>query len=365
MLKVENLSKIFPSEKGSVLAVNRVDFEIPQGEFFTLLGPSGCGKTTTLRCIAGLEKPDQGEITIDDVVVFSDRRRQYIPSNKRDIGMVFQSYAIWPHMNVFNNVAFPLVEQRLKKDLIREKVKSVLELVKLDGLEGRAAPLLSGGQQQRLALARALAKSPRLMLLDEPLSNLDARLRHMMRVELKLLLKRLNITSLYVTHDQIEALSMSDSIAVMNEGRIEQVGPPAAIYHKPEKRFVAEFMGGANFFEGRVVEVDLGDNMGKVKTNYGLWQSYIPKGVEKGDRVQVCVRPENFILSREKSGLGGNILEGEIKLATFLGEPYDCSIEASHDEVQIHVHHFFSPKSKEKVFLNVAPDLCTAIKLGE
>jgi iron(III) transport system ATP-binding protein len=364
MLKVENLSKVFPSERGNVLAVDKVHFEIPEGEFFTLLGPSGCGKTTTLRCIAGLEKPEQGEIFIDDTKVFSADSNLYVPANKRDIGMVFQSYAIWPHMNVFNNVAFPLVEQRMKKEQIKEKVESVLKLVELDGLEDRAAPLLSGGQQQRLALARALAKSPRLMLLDEPLSNLDALLRHMMRIELKELLKRLNITSLYVTHDQIEALSMSDSIAVMNEGRIEQVGPPSAIYHKPEKKFVADFMGAANFFEGRVVENDTSDRVGKIKTNYGIWQSFLPSGVQKNDNVQICVRPENFNLSREKHELEGNILEGEVKLSTFLGETYDCQVISAQDEVRVRVHHSLAPKAKEKVFLIVAPQLCTAIKLS-
>ncbi|MHC4798808.1 MAG: ABC transporter ATP-binding protein [Planctomycetota bacterium] len=364
MLKVENLSKVFPSERGNVLAVNKVDFEIPEGEFFTLLGPSGCGKTTTLRCIAGLEKPDQGEIFIDNVKVCSADSKLYIPANKRDIGMVFQSYAIWPHMNVFNNVAFPLVEQRMKKDQIKDKVDSVLKLVQLDGLENRAAPLLSGGQQQRLALARALAKSPRLMLLDEPLSNLDALLRNMMRIELKELLKRLNITSLYVTHDQIEALSMSDSIAVMNEGKIEQVGPPSAIYHRPEKKFVADFMGAANFFEGRVIENDYPDRIGKIKTDYGIWQSFLPAGIQKDDKVQVCVRPENFNLSREKHGLEGNILEGEIKLSVFLGETYDCLVISKQDEIRVRVHHAFVPKPKEKVFLIVAPQLCTAIKLS-
>jgi iron(III) transport system ATP-binding protein len=265
-------------------------------------------------------------------------------------------------MNVFNNVAFPLVEKRMKKDLIKEKVEEVLKLVKLDGLEDRAAPLLSGGQQQRLALARALVKSPRLMLLDEPLSNLDARLRQMMRVELKELLKRLNITSLYVTHDQIEALSMSDSIAVMNEGRIEQIGSPAAIYHKPEKKFVAEFMGAANFFEGQVDENDFSDNIGSVKTHYGIWKSFLPKGIQQGDNVRVCVRPENFSMFREKHGLEGNILEGEIELATFVGESYDCLVKTDQDKVRVHVHHSLSPRLDEKVFISVPPQLCTAIK---
>ena len=174
MLRINNLSKFFNTEKGVIQAVDDVSFEVPEGKFFTLLGPSGCGKTTTLRCVAGLEKPDSGNIYIGNKEVFSAQKKLLIPSNKRDIGMVFQSYAIWPHMNVFDNVAFPLVEQGMKKAQIKEKAENILKLVKLNGLENRPAPLLSGGQQQRLALARALAKSPRLMLLDEPLSNLDA-----------------------------------------------------------------------------------------------------------------------------------------------------------------------------------------------
>ncbi len=183
MLRVNSLSKFFSTDKGVVKAVDHINFEVPEGKFFTLLGPSGCGKTTTLRCVAGLEKPDKGNIYIGDKEVFSAPKNLLIPANKRDIGMVFQSYAIWPHMNVFDNVAFPLIEQGMKKVQIKERVEDILKLVKLNGLEDRPAPLLSGGQQQRLALARALAKSPRLMLLDEPLSNLDARLRQTMRIE--------------------------------------------------------------------------------------------------------------------------------------------------------------------------------------
>lgn len=362
MLRINNLSKFFNTEKGVIQAVDDVSFEVPEGKFFTLLGPSGCGKTTTLRCVAGLEKPDSGNIYIGNKEVFSAQKKLLIPANKRDIGMVFQSYAIWPHMNVFDNVAFPLVEQGMKKAQIKEKAENILKLVKLNGLENRPAPLLSGGQQQRLALARALVKSSRLILLDEPLSNLDARLRQMMRIELKELLQKFNITSLYVTHDQIEALAMSDIVAVMNEGKITQIGSPTEIYHKPENKFVAEFMGTANFFKGQALDDFHPDIPGRVETAHGLWHSFLPPGVRGGDKVLVCIRPENFNLAREKFNLEGNVLEGEVEHATFIGEVYECLIKTGEDTVRVRVHHSASPQWKEKVFLWVRPELCTGIK---
>lgn len=363
MLQVKNLTKVFHTQDGEVRAVDNVSFEIPQGEFFTLLGPSGCGKTTTLRCVAGLEKQDAGEIFIGGEEVSCPQKNLFIPPNKRDIGMVFQSYAIWPHMNVFNNVAFPLVEKGMKKEQISYKVKEILNLVKLNGLEERPAPLLSGGQQQRLALARALVKSPQLMLLDEPLSNLDARLRQIMRVELKQLLQELNISSLYVTHDQIEALAMSDSVAVMSTGTILQIGSPSSIYHRPENEFVAEFMGTANFLKGEALADAHPGTLGKVKTDHGVWQSPLPQGVREGDQVLVCIRPENFTMARGKHLLEGNILVGEVELATFLGETYDCLIKAGDDELRVRVHHSLAPRQNEKVFLGVNPELCSILKL--
>src|SRR3954464_7598401 len=217
MIRVEGLTKTFTANREVVAAVAAIDFEVGAGEMVTLLGPSGCGKTTTLRCIAGLEKPDGGDIEVGGVVVMSTQRRTYVPAHKRDIGMVFQSYAIWPHMTVFENAAFPLRvgQKKYSNDEVKKKVLDALRIVELDGLEGRMATQLSGGQQQRLALARALVREPRVLLLDEPLSNLDAKLREQMRAELRDLQRRLGITTLYVTHDQVEALSMSSTIAVM------------------------------------------------------------------------------------------------------------------------------------------------------
>src|SRR3982751_6291243 len=259
MLEVRNLIKSFDGSRGSdtrVFAVNDVSFDVEDGELFTLLGPSGCGKTTTLRCIAGLEMPDQGEIAIDGRTLFSSERHVRVPANERGLGMVFQSYAIWPHMNVFKNVAFPLQvlprKQRPGKRDRTERVERALKVVQLDHLAGRQATDLSGGQQQRLALARALVLEPPLLLLDEPLSNLDAKLREEMRFELKRLQRELGITGIYVTHDQVEALAMSNRVAVMRDGQIQQIDAPRVIYEQPASRFVADFIGTSNFIDGTI-----------------------------------------------------------------------------------------------------------------
>ena len=234
--------------------MDRASLEVSRGEVFTLLGPSGCGKTTTLRLVAGLEHLDAGEITLRGRVVASARRRLFVPPHKRNLGMVFQSYAIWPHMTVLDNVAYPLELRGTRRAIIREKVSRVLGLVGLEGLETRSATLLSGGQMQRLALCRALVYEPDLLLLDEPFSNLDAKLREQMRVEVKLLQRRLGITVLFVTHDQIEALSLSDRIAVMQRGRVEQVGPPRHLYEAPASAFVRDFLGQTVLLRGRVAK---------------------------------------------------------------------------------------------------------------
>jgi iron(III) transport system ATP-binding protein len=253
MIRLEGLRVSYPTDRGEIQAVRGVSLNIKQGQFYTLLGPSGCGKTTTLRSVAGLEVPHGGEIYIGNRLVFSSSQNLFVPPYKRDIGMVFQSYAIWPHLSVFENVAFPLREmpQKFSKQEIREKVLKALSQVQLDGLQDRPAPFLSGGQQQRLALARAMVKEPEVLLLDEPLSNLDAKLREETRSELRELVKRLGITTLYVTHDQLEALTMSDVVAVMNQGRVVQEGAPVEIYQSPRESFVANFIGLTNFLEGK------------------------------------------------------------------------------------------------------------------
>src|SRR6266566_4214412 len=238
-LEVRNLVKIF----GKLTAVDNVSFKVEQGEVVTLLGPSGCGKTTTLRMVAGFEKPNAGEVEIAGRVVVATNRRINVPPEKRDIGMVFQSYAIWPHMTVFENVAFPLNVRRANRQEIKRRVEETLELVGLANFSDRPAILLSGGQQQRVSLARALVYAPAILLLDEPLSNLDAKLREQMRLEIRALQMKFKLTVLYVTHDQAEAMTLSDRMAVVHRGRFEQVGSPAEVYEQPATPFVAEFLG--------------------------------------------------------------------------------------------------------------------------
>src|SRR5665648_2954 len=248
-LTLENITKVFPAHGnvGEVTAVHNVSLEINKGELVTLLGPSGCGKTTTLRMIAGFEFPNEGKIILDGKEINS------LPPHNRDMSMVFQSYAIFPHLTVYENVAYGLNVQRLNKKIISERVNQVLDLVHLEGLGDRPPGQLSGGQQQRVALARALVMEPKVLLMDEPLSNLDAKLREEMRTEIRLRQQQLSITSVYVTHDQIEAMTLSDRIVVMNQGIIEQIGTPVEVYRFPISRFVADFIGRANFVDGIVL----------------------------------------------------------------------------------------------------------------
>jgi len=252
LIEIENLTKRF----GEVMAVDRLDLQIEAGEFLTLLGPSGCGKTTVLRTIAGLEMPDQGEIRVGGKKVFSSQEGLFVPPAKRGVGLVFQSYALWPHMNVFENVAFGLQIQKQEKKEVTERVDSALNYMRLEGLGQRYPQQLSGGQQQRVALARMLVTQPAIFLMDEPLSNLDAKLRMEMRAEIKRLHRESQATTVYVTHDQSEALTMSTKVAVMNKGTLQQVAPPREIYKRPSNLFVADFIGSPtiNLIPGRIVK---------------------------------------------------------------------------------------------------------------
>ena len=325
MLEVIGLSKTYKTARDQVLAVDSLSLQVKERDFVTLLGPSGCGKTTTLRCVGGLEVPAKGEISIGGQTVFSERRRINIPVEKRDIGIVFQSYAIWPHMNVFENVAFPLRSRGgLSAREIQERVREALRRVRMEELIFRPAPQLSGGQQQRVALARALVKGPKLLLLDEPLSNLDALLREEMRIEIKELCKDLKITVLYVTHDQVEALAMSDRILVMREGRVLQEGTPSEIYHQPQNQFVASFIGAANLLEGKVQT--LAGQFADVETKHGIVSCVLSKGLSSGDKVLVTVRPEEIAVSRHAPQDRKNVLVGKIAAVSFLGESLDCRI---------------------------------------
>ncbi len=359
MIEISNLIKNFESEKEQVLAVADVTIKIPEGRLFTLLGPSGCGKSTTLRCVAGLEKPEGGEIKVADQTLFSSRENTFVPAHKRDIGMVFQSYAIWPHMKVFDNVAYPLRIKRLPKDEIRKKVRETLETVGLIGLEDRLAPQLSGGQQQRVSLARALVKEPKVLLLDEPLSNLDAKLREQMRLEIKELQERLKITTLYVTHDQTEALAISDFVAVMNEGKLLDVAVPKDVYFKPRTQFTADFIGLTNILRGRVKERQ--DGIGAVETEIGRLMSPLSAESQTGDAVQIFVRPEDVTVLREKPEAAENVFSGEIKALIFLGEMVDCQITVGQHLIRARLHPKSTFGERDKVYFHLKPETLISI----
>ncbi|HLU10095.1 MAG TPA: ABC transporter ATP-binding protein [Oceanobacillus sp.] len=307
-LKLVHVSKQFQDRGGSgqVLAVDDFTLDIHSGEFVTLLGPSGCGKTTTLRMIAGFETPTQGQILLDGQDI------TYQAPNNRDMALVFQNYALFPHMTVFDNVAYGLQVRRLPRNVIREKVREVLAMMGLSGMEERRPNQLSGGQQQRVALARSLVTEPRILLFDEPLSNLDAKLRVQMRSEIHRLQRRLNITSIYVTHDQVEAMALSDQIVVMNKGRVEQRGSPKDIYRFPKTRFVADFIGRANFIETCIEEVADG------QCQIELFEQKVtgipmPESLQPGPAI-VMIRPEALTLRRDDS-----LPQGRIEQAMYLG----------------------------------------------
>ena len=331
VLRLDGVSKLF----GATPAVDGVSLEIERGEIFTLLGPSGCGKTTTLRLVAGLEQPDAGEITLRDRVVASVPRRTFVAPHRRNLGMVFQSYAIWPHMTVFENVAYPLELRGVRRAVVRERVAAVLELVGLAGLETSAATLLSGGQMQRLALCRALVYEPDLLLLDEPFSNLDAKLREQMRVELKLLQRRLGVTVLFVTHDQIEALSLSDRVAVMQGGRIEQMGPPRELYERPASAFVRDFLGQTVILRGVVKElasVTVAVAMDGALAGSTLRGCRAPgASLTVGTVVQLAIRPEDVEVT-VAGDTDSNALTGTIEALLFVGDRYEARVTLGGDQ---------------------------------
>mgnify|MGYP001088972767 FL=1 len=316
-LTLKNITKIFPPRGGAseVTAVYDVSLDINKGELVTLLGPSGCGKTTTLRMIAGFEFPTRGEIILDGQPINS------LPPHKRDMSMVFQSYAIFPHLNVSENIAYGLNVQRLPKSEIKERVGRVLDLVHLEGYGDRAPTQLSGGQQQRVALARALVMEPKVLLMDEPLSNLDAKLREEMRTEIRRIQKELNITSVYVTHDQIEAMTLSDRIVVMNNGIIEQIGTPVEMYRYPQSKFVANFIGRANFIPAVVLEekdkdmtVKLGDQV--------VILDHVRQQFNKNDSVVLVIRPEMVKVKKT-----GELFRGIVRRAVYLGDVIEYDVE--------------------------------------
>ena len=359
-LRIENLYKTFDR----VVAVNRINLDIEEGEFFTLLGSSGCGKTTTLRMVGGLEKPDGGAIYLGDHCLAARARNIFVKPEKRDMGMVFQSYALWPHMTVFENVSYPLKLRGLSRSDIRAKVAEVLGLVGLGGLEDRPAPALSGGQQQRVALARALVFSPKVILLDEPLSNLDAQLREEMRRELKALQQRVRITVLFVTHDQIEALSLSDRIAIMKFGVLEQVGTPEQVYYYPATPFVRDFLGKTFLLPGEVAAVS--DQQVEIKVQ-GVGASALQLQRNNvisssngfptvGQAAMVAIRPEKIALTDTVSERQSNVIEGALQSVQFLGDRYEYTVTLGAQTRVIVSPEARQLKQGNKVFLELKPD---------
>ncbi len=393
MLRVDNIVKIFEPEKLTrkqrqsgraeeprVVAVDDVSFEVQDGELFTLLGPSGCGKTTTLRSIAGLERPDSGRITVDGRVLFSAASEREtsltkyplgydinVSANKRGLGMVFQSYAIWPHMTVFDNVAFALQArkraERPSRTEISSAVSRVLDVMELGKFAERSATKLSGGQQQRLALARAIVTQPTLLLLDEPLSNLDAKLRESLRFELKRLQRDLGITSIYVTHDQVEALTLSSTIAVMREGKVVQIGHPREIYENPRSRFVAEFIGTSNFIWGTVAATS--SESVAVETSEGRLNLFSSAAVTVGSEVIVSIRPEAMELTVIGcQGARANEWSGEVVTRVFLGNSVDHVVSVGRYELRNRSDPSVSIEPGTRVFLRMDPDKCSLVPIS-
>jgi ABC-type Fe3+/spermidine/putrescine transport system ATPase subunit len=322
---------------GGVRAVAGVDFAVAPSTTVTLLGPSGCGKTTTLRCIAGLEVPTAGRIAVGDTVVYDGETGTFVEPERRNIGMVFQSYAIWPHMTVGGNVGFPLKISGRPRAEVEERTRNILQLVGLGELHDRSAAALSGGQQQRVALARALVHEPSVVLFDEPLSNLDANLRERMRTELQLLQSRLGFTAIFVTHDQQEALSLSDRIIVMNKGLLEQEGTPQEVFQHPETPFTARFLGYANAFSGEIADVGTSGvvriDLGKGIALQARWRS--PQSAKNGEGGMVAFRADRVdVLPPGALPVGDNVFSGAVETAAFLGTFIDYTIQAGDLQVK-------------------------------
>jgi len=353
-LRLENLVKQF----GRTMAVDGINLDIMDGEILTLLGPSGCGKTTTLRCIAGFIIPTEGEIYL------GDRRVTTLPPDKRDIGFVFQNYALWPHMTVYDNLAFGLRLRRIPKREIKGRVDKALEMVRLGGFAERYPRQLSGGQQQRIALARALVIEPTVLLLDEPLSNLDAQLREEMRFEIRELQKSLGITAVYVTHDQAEALALSDRIAVMNKGLITQMGTPSEIYNQPSNRFVASFIGLSSFVEGTVTQVNGDPTYAVVTTPDQVKIRVLRSNLTPNQKVTMAIRPEYITVKTEATLPApekANLLEGEVIRAAYLGDVIDYRIGLGQWILRVNTPAEQILQPGEKVQLIIPPERVTII----
>jgi iron(III) transport system ATP-binding protein len=358
-IKLEDIVKRF----GTLEAVSHVSLDIRDGELFTLLGPSGCGKTTILRLIGGFHKPDHGEI------YFEGKPVSPLPPYERNIGMVFQNYALWPHMTIADNITYGLKLKKMPGSEIDEKVSHVLKLVNLTGLEKRYPGQLSGGQQQRVALARALVLNPDVLLLDEPLSNLDAKIRIQVRAEIRKLQKELGITTIYVTHDQEEALTLSDRIAVIDRGKLQQLGSPRDLYERPENPFVADFIGINNLIPGDVQEVNKAEGWIKVQTKIGPLICISDRQYKPGDRCMISVRPETASISQsEDFQKGFNLISGTVSFASYIGNTIRYDVETNNGilfKVDIQNPWGYQPFSMgEKVYVSFPVKTTLGIPTG-
>ena len=353
-VKIKGLIKRF----GDVAAVNNIDIYIPEEKIVTLLGPSGCGKTTTLRCVAGFEHADEGEIWIGDQQIFDSQKEINMSPQKRNLGMVFQSYAVWPHMTVYENIAFPLKLRKVSRKDIQERVEDAMKIVGISNLGKRLPSEVSGGQQQRIAFARAIVYNPKVLLLDEPLSNLDAKLRERMRFEILELQRKVGITTIYVTHDQEEAMVLSDEVVVMDSGKVIQRGLPEEIYSNPQNKFVADFIGKMNFLNGIVksrneedmflVEVQENGFQGEIYTTYNE--------VSPGHNVLVSVRPENIHVHTSKPDLEINTWPARLERKSFLGGLCDMIINLNGKELQCRTQFGMDVKSGDDVYISIKPE---------
>ena len=359
-VRLQGLWKTYPGNAQP--AVKDLSLDVFDGEIVTLLGPSGCGKTTTLRMVAGLEVPDAGEIYFGERAVVLTSRRVFIPPEKRNVGMVFQSYAIWPHMTVAENVAFPLKSHKFPRKEVKDRVRKALDLVGMAGYEDRPGPLLSGGQQQRVAFARALVTEPQVLLLDEPFSNLDAKLREQMRIEVKLLQKRLKIAVLFVTHDQVEALSLSNRIALMSGGVVQQQGSPRLLYEQPANEFVRDFVGRTLLFKGRVQSGNPAGQMAIAVDGAPdcvvFGRTYNAGGVKSGESVYIAIRPEDVeILPALAAQAPSGMIAGTARATLFVGERIEYQVEVDGQrDVVIYGERHSPVEEGSKVWLKLRPD---------
>jgi iron(III) transport system ATP-binding protein len=357
-LVVDDLVRTF----GDFRAVDEVSFTVADGEFLTLLGPSGCGKSTTLGALAGLDHPEGGRIALGNRVFFDAARDVYVPAEQREIGLVFQSYALWPHMTVRENLDFPLKLRKIARAERTRRIEETLDLVEMGAYADRYPHALSGGQQQRVALARTLVYRPSLLLLDEPLSNLDAKLRERARTWLRHLQSQVRVTTVYVTHDQSEALALSDRIAVMNQGRIAQLADPYTIYDRPADPFVADFIGSSNFFCGIARERQNGRIRVELSGGSSLFAS-APKVVDAGRAVSVAVRPERIRLTdapAQARELQANVLQVEIEERTFLGSHHSLQVRAGNDRFRVECQ---TPPADHTGFVEIPPEACTVFEV--